>query len=138
MALRWAAVEMPPGYDSSIVAEVVLFDHCTGCSSTPLRAACSNSSGSVFVGGFVPLPVRVFLQICCRGHIHSDSCIVVYGRQWVGSFVAAADVAGNIGVGWGELAMELRSHPHCRFHIEAVLVVVAWYSAWAIVDGSSH
>ena len=138
MALRWDAVGMPPGYYSAIVDEVVLFDHRVGCSSTPLRADSSNSSGSGFVGGFVPLPVRAFLQICCRGHIHGDSCLVVYGCQWVGSSVAATAVAGNIGVGWGELAMALRSHPHCRFHIEAVLVVVSQHSMRAVVDGSPH
>ena len=113
MALLWAAVGMTLVYYSTIVADVVLVDHRVGCSSTPLCDECSNSSGSgsllrkilgsAFVGGFVPLPVRIFLQIRCRGHIRGDPCLVVYDRQWVGSFVAAAAVAGNIGVGWGEL-----------------------------------
>ena len=138
MVLRWAAVGIPPGYYSAIVADVFLIDHRVGCLSTPLRAVCSNSSGFGFVGGFIHLPVRVPLQIHCRGHICGDSCLVVYSRQWVGRFVFVAAVAGNIGVGWGELAIALRFHPHCRFHIEAVLVVVARHSARAVVDGSPH
>ena len=148
MALRWAAVGIPPGDYSAIVSDVVLVEQHVGCSSIPLRAECSNLSGSgsflrrilvsAFVGGFVPLPVRALLQIRCRGHFRDDPCLVVYGRQGVGSFhVAAADVAGNIGVGWGELAMELRSHSHDSSHIEAVLVV-DWHSARAVVDGSPH
>ena len=148
MALRWAAVGITPGYYSAIVADVVLIDHHVGCSSTPLCDECSNSSGSGsllrkivgsgFVGGFVPLPVRVFLQFRCCGHIRGDPCLVVYGRQWVGSSLADAAVVGNIGVELGELDMALCSHPHCRFHIEAVLVVVARHSARAVVDGSPH
>ena len=137
MALRWDAVGMPPGYYSDIVADVVLVDHRVGCLATPLRAVCSNSSGSGFVGGFAPLPMRLFLQICCCGHICGEPCLVVYGHQWDGSFVAAVDVAGNIGVVQGELAMELRSHSHYRFHIVAVLVV-ARHSALAVVNGSRH
>ena len=54
--------------------------------------------GSAPVGGFVPLPVRILLQIRCCGHICGEPCLVVYGHQWDGSFVAAVDVAGNIGV----------------------------------------
>ena len=137
MALRWAAVGIPYGYYSAIVADVVLVNHHVGFLSTPLRDVCSNSSGSGFVGVYVPLPVLLFLQIRCRGHIHGDSCLVVYGRQWVGSFVAATSVAGNIGVGWGELAMELRSHFHYSSHIVAVLVV-AQHSAQAVVAWSPH
>ena len=147
MALRWAAVGMPPGCYSAIVADVFLVDHHVGCSSTLIRAACPNSSGSgsllrrivgsAFVGGFAPLPVRVFLQICCRSHICGDPCLFVYGHQWVGSFIAAAAVDGNIGFGLGELAMELRSQFHYSSHIEAVFVV-ARNSARAVVDGSPH
>ena len=147
MALHWAAVGMPPGCYSAIVVDVVLVDHRVGCSSTPLRAECSNLSGSAsllqrivgsaLVGGFVPLPARILLQIRCRGHIRGNPCLVVYGHQWVGSFVAAAAVAGSIGVVREELAMELRSHSHYRFHIVAVLVVARHY-AQAVVDGSPH
>ena len=148
MALRWAAVGIPHGCYSVIVSGVVLVDHRVGCSSTPLWAECSNSSGSVsllwrivgsaLVDGFVPLPVLILPQIRCRGHIRGDPCLVVYGHQWVESFVAAAAaVAGNIGVVQGELAMELRSHSHYRFHIVAVLVVARHY-ARAVVDGSPH
>ena len=146
MALHWAAVGMPPGCYSAIVVDVVLVDHRVGCSLTPLRAECSNLSGSAsllqrivgsaLVGGFVPLPTRILLQIRCRGHICGNPCLVVYGHQWVGSFVAAA-AAGNIGVVRGELAMELRSHSHYRFHIVAVLVVARHY-ARAVVDGSPN
>ena len=78
MALRCAAVGMPPGDYSAIVADVVLVDRRVGFSSIPLRAECSNFSGSgsllrrilssVFVGGFVPLPVRALLQIHRRGY----------------------------------------------------------------------
>ena len=93
--------------------------------------------GSASVGGFVPLPVHSFLQIRCRGHIRGNPCLVVYSRQWVGSFVDAAAAAGNIVVGWGELAMELRSHSHYSSHIQAVLIV-AWNSARAAVDRSLH
>ena len=64
------------------------------------------------VGDFVPLPVRILLQIRCRGHIRGDPCLVVYGHQWDGNFVSHVSVAGNIGVVWGELAIELRSHSH--------------------------
>ena len=138
---------MPPGCYSAIVAGFVLVDHHVGCSSTPLRAECSNSSGSASllwqivgsapVGGFFPLPVRILLQIRCRGYIRDDSCLVVYGHQWAGSFVTAVAVAGNIGVLLGEIAMELRSHSHYRSHIVAVLVV-ARHSALAVVDGSPH
>ena len=46
MALRWDAVGMPPGDYSAIVADVVLIDHCVGCSSIPLRDECSNFSVS--------------------------------------------------------------------------------------------
>ena len=147
MALRWAAVGMTPGCYSAIVADVVLVDHRVGCSSTLLRAVCSNLSGSASllwrivgsapVGGFFPLPVRILLQIRCRGHILGDSCLVVFGHQWAGSSVAAVAVAGKFGVVRGELAMELRFHSHYRFHIVAVLVV-ARHSTLAVVDGSPH
>ena len=148
MALRWAAVGIPPGDYSTIVADVVLVDYCVGCLSILLRAECSNSSGSgsllrrilgyAFVGGFTPLPVRTFLQFFCRGHFRGNPCLVVYGHQGVGSFHVAADaIADNIGVGWGEIAMELLSHSHYSSHIEAVLVVDRHY-ARAVVDGSLH
>ena len=146
MALRWSTVGMPPDCYFAIVDGVVLVDHRVGCPSTPLRDECSNSSGSASllwrivgsapVGGFVSLPVRIILQIHCRGHIRSNPCLVVYGHQWAGSFVVVV-VAGNIGVVRGELAMELRSHSHYRFHIVAVLVV-ARNSALAVVGGSPH
>ena len=147
IALRWAAVGMPPGCYSAIVAGVVLVDHRVGCFSTPLRAECSNSSGSTSllwrivgsapVGGFVPLPVIILFQIRCRGHILGDSCIVVFGHQWAGSSVAAVAVVGEFGVVQGELTMELLSHSHYRFRIVVVLVV-AWHSPLAVVDGSPH
>ena len=93
--------------------------------------------GSAPVGGFVPLPVHVLLQIRCRGHIRGDPCLVVYGHQWAGSFVVVVVVAGNIGVVRGEIAMELRYHSYYRYHIVAVLVV-ARHSARAVVDESPH
>ena len=91
MALRWADVAMPPGDYSAIVADVVLVDHRVGCSSILLWSECSNFSGSgsvlrrilgfAFVWGFVPLPVRAFLQIHCRGHFRGDPCLVVYAPR---------------------------------------------------------
>ena len=148
MALRWAAVRKTPGYYSAIVSDVVLVDHRVGCLSIPLRAECSNLSGSgsllrqilvsTFVGGFVPLSVRVFLQIHCHGHIRCDPCLVVYGLYGVGSFhAAAAAVVSNIRVRWGYLATELRSHSHYSSYIEAVLVVDR-HSARAVVYGSPN
>ena len=79
----------------------------------------------------------ILLQIRCRGYILGDPCLVVFGHQFSGSFVAAVAVAGNIGVVRGELSMELHYHSHYRFHIVAVLVV-ARNSALAFVDGSPH
>ena len=76
------------GCYSAIVAGVVLSDHHVGC-----------LPGSAFVAGFAPLLVHILLQIRCRSHILSDSCLVVFGSQQVGNFAAA----GNIGVVWGEL-----------------------------------
>ena len=147
ISLCWAAVGMPPGCYSAIVAGIFLVGHHVGCSSTPLLAECSNSSGSASllwqivgsapVGGFVPLPVRMLLQIRCRGHILGDSCLVVFGHQWAGSSVAAVAVVGKFGVVRGGLAMEPRSHSHYRFHIFAVLVV-ARHSVLAVLDGSPH
>ena len=62
---------------------------------------------------------------------------VVLVDHCVGSSIAAVDVVGKLGVVRGELAMELRSHSHYRFHIVAVLVV-ARHSALEVVDGSPH
>ena len=82
--------------------------------------------------------MHAFIQICCCGHIRGDPCLVVYGCQGVGSFhVTAAASAGNIGVGWGELSMELHYHSHYSSNIEAVLVVDR-HSVRAVVDVSPH
>ena len=89
--------------------------------------------------------MHILLQIRCRGHILGDSCLVIFGSQYVGNFSAAGNigvvweelVAGNNGVVQEELAIALRYLSHYMVQIVVVLVV-ARHSALVVADGSPH